>query len=76
MHYDKRSYPASLYEGYEFSAPDAYGIANTSEFSISFLKKFPNDGELEEFADMLQNPPIYVADPEYYHEKKPLGIGP
>ena len=75
-HYDKRSYPASLYEGYEFSAPDAYGIANTSEFSISFLKKFPNDGELEEFADMLQNPPIYVADPEYYHEKKPLGIGP
>lgn len=73
-HYDKRSYVKTLYEGYDFVEASAEGIGVTSECKVKFVQYFPQDHELEEYGDKVQNPPVYVAEPEYYHEKHALGF--
>lgn len=73
-HYDKRSYVKTLYEGYDFVEASASGIGVTSECKVKFVLGLPHNKELEEYGNQVQNPPIYIADPEYYHEKRAFGF--
>lgn len=72
-HYDTRSYPRSSYEGYEDVAACAYGIAVTSECCMKLVSGVVSDKELKQFGENLNKPPVYAADPEYYHEKRAFG---
>lgn len=73
-HYANRGYNQVYYEGFDFKGATPYGIANTSEFSISFSDKIiPHDIELAEFSKSVNLPAQYVGKPEYYHEMKAFG---
>lgn len=72
-HYDGRSYPESCYEGFKEVGASAYGIGVTSECRLLCCEKIPAQSELEAFGKRLQKPPVYVADPEYYHQKRAFG---
>lgn len=72
-HYDTRSYPDTLYEGYPHVDASPYGIAVTSECRLKVTSALPDPAELESFAHTVQNPPFYCASPGYYHEKKAFG---
>ena len=73
-HYATRSYPKSSYEGFEYFGATAYGIAVTNECTISLLDSFPSGENIIQFAEHIQKPPVYIASPEYYHEKKAFGF--
>lgn len=73
-HYDKRSYVKTLYEGYDFVEARAEGIGVTSECKVKFVRCLLQNHELEEYGNSVQNPPVYVADSEYYHEKRAFGF--
>lgn len=73
-HYDKRSYVKTLYEGYDFVEARAYGIGVTSECRVKLVRSLPQNEELENIGEEVQNPPIYVADPEYYYTKRAFGF--
>jgi hypothetical protein len=73
-HYAHRGYNQVCYEGYDYKGADPDGIAVTSECSLGFSEKIiPDDQELLEFAEGVNHPAIYVADPEVYHEMKAFG---
>ena len=73
-HYDTRGYARTCYEGFERVGASAFGIGVTSECSILFTEENAVlDGDLTAFSDKTQYPPVYVADPEYYHDKKAFG---
>ncbi len=73
-HYAHRGYNQVCYEGYDYKGADPVGIACTSECAIGFGGKvIPSDKELIEFADNINHPAIYVADPEFYHEMRAFG---
>ncbi len=61
-HYDKRSYPYSSYEGFEYFGADPYGIAATSEGEILPFGGFLGDADVLAFARRLQKPPVYLQD--------------
>jgi hypothetical protein len=73
-HYSTKSYPQSSYEGFEEVGASAYGIAVTSECTLSLLDSFPSNKIISEFAQHIQKPPIYTGTPEYYHEKRAFGF--
>lgn len=73
-HYANRGYNSVCYEGYDFKGASPYGIAVTSEFSIDFDENVtPSDETFLSFKDSVNNPPMYVASPEYYHELNAFG---
>ncbi len=73
-HYANRGYNQVCYEGYDFKGATPYGIASTSEISITFNDKIvPMDKELIDFSNEVNNPPVYFGEPEYYHELKAFG---
>lgn len=72
-HYDTKSYQRTLYEGFPHVGANPCGIAVTSECSVQFTQSIPNDALLDSFAQTVQSPPVYVASPEYYHEKRAFG---
>lgn len=72
-HYDTKSHPMTCYEGFEDLRPSAYGIGVTSECRVQFTDSLPSEQQLRQFADRLQKPPVVVADPAYYHEKRAFG---
>ncbi|MBR4502078.1 MAG: hypothetical protein IKP22_09340 [Clostridia bacterium] len=63
-HYDRRSYPDSSYEGFEYFGADPWGIAATSEGEILPFEGWRDDGEVLAFAQRVQKPPVYVQDAE------------
>ena len=73
-HYSIRSYPKSCYEGFDEVGASAYGIAVTSECTISLLESFPSGKSIYKFANRVQNPPVYIGTPEYYHDKRAFGF--
>ena len=73
-HYAHRGYNQVCYEGYDYKGADPVGIACTSECAIGFDDKMiPDDATLTAFAENINHPPVYVADPEVYHNKKAFG---
>ena len=73
-HYANRGYERYYYEGYRFKGATPYGIGCTSEFSLSFTEHMiPSDKELTDFSRQVKYPPMYVGEPEYYHDKKAFG---
>lgn len=73
-HYAVKSYPRTCYEGFDYVGASAYGIGVTSECRVRFTERFAGREELAAFADMVQKPPVYAGDPEYYHEKRAFGF--
>lgn len=73
-HYANRGYNAVCYEGYDFKGATPYGIGSTSEFSIIFDSNIiPSDEKLIDFSRQINQPPVYVGKPEYYHQLKAFG---
>ena len=73
-HYTKRGYSRTYYEGFDFMGATPYGIANTNEFVLAgFSGEIPEDWNIKAFAHQVQKPPVYVAEPKYYHELKAFG---
>lgn len=72
-HYDTRSYPYSSYEGFEEFGASAYGIGVSSECTIHFMDRFPDDHTVQAFGARMQKPPAYIGDPEYYYQKHAFG---
>jgi len=73
-HYSTKSYPQSLYEGFEEVGASAYGIAVTSECTLSIINSCPDYETITEFSRRVQKPPVYIGTPEYYHEKRAFGF--
>jgi len=61
------------YEDYEpgFSTP--YGVARTSELSISALASTPSNEKLAEIGKAIQQPPLLVCTPEFLKEQQIFG---
>ncbi len=73
-HYANRGYNQVYYEGYDYKGATPYGIACTSECSISFSDEIiPCDEALVRFADSVKRPVQYVGAPEFYYEKRAFG---
>lgn len=73
-HYDNKSYQDTLYEGFKHVDSDPRGIAVTSECRALFhILDMVTEKDIDEFDDRLNSPPVYVAAPEYYHEKRAFG---
>ncbi len=73
-HYTDRGYNSVCYEGYDYKGADPYGIACTNEFTVAFCEEqVPSDEYLLTFAGDCDNPPVYVASPEEYHELHAFG---
>lgn len=74
-HYADRGYNQVCYEGYDFKGADPVGIACTNECSLTFSESMiPGDGELEAFAAQVNDPPVYVGSPEFYHDMRAFGF--
>ena len=73
-HYDTRSYQQTLYEGFEYVNASPVGIAVTSECRVKLNRDLPSGEEMRLFATETQHPPIYTAEPSYYHEKQAFGL--
>jgi len=73
-HYANRGYNQVYYEGYDYKGADPYGIASTSEFALSIGSELiPDDFALHAFSRSIQNPPLFVCEPEYYHANRAFG---
>lgn len=74
-HYATRGYHKVCYEGYDYFGASAYGIAVTSELAVSIgAGVIPDDKELECFYREVNSPPVYVGEPEFYHERRAFGF--
>ncbi len=73
-HYAHRGYNQVCYEGYDYKGADPDGIAVSSECAIALRgEMIPEDETLIDFADNVNHPPVYIADPEYYHDMRAFG---
>ena len=72
-HYDSRSYPLGNYEGFDYSLPDPNGIAVTSGLTLFLDRNAPSDEALRRQNRAVRKPPVYLADPGYYHEHRAFG---
>ena len=63
-HYAQRGYNQVCYEGYDYKGATPYGIACTSECDIlPIAGGIPGDHIMLDFAQTIDQPPIYVAEP-------------
>lgn len=72
-HYSTKSYQMTCYEGFPEVGACACGIGVTSECSLCRCEQVPGEKEVNSFGGRIQKPAVYVASPEYYHEKRALG---
>ena len=73
-HYANRGYNQVCYEGYDYKGANPDGIACTNECTIGFCRDIiPGDEQLRKFTAYANRPPLYVADPESYHELRAFG---
>ena len=73
-HYDRRTYPLGCYEGFDYMRPDPNGIAVTCRVAVCFGNGTVTDAELAEQSEAVRRPPVYLADPEYYHQHRAFGF--
>lgn len=73
-HYDTVGHASAYYEGFDEVLSSPYGIANTNEFILfGFTEMIPSDKTIKEYVNYVQNPPLLVSSPEYYHSVKAFG---
>ena len=73
-HYAHRGYNQVCYEGYDYKGAEPVGIACTSECAIGFDDRIiPDDKCLADFAEAVNHPTVYVAEPKDYHDMKAFG---
>lgn len=73
-HYTDRGYNQVYYEGYDYKGATPYGIASTSQYTISFCDDLiPGEQELGRFSAAVSHPAQYVGTPEFYHERRAFG---
>ncbi len=73
-HYANRGYNQVYYEGYDYKGATPYGIACTSECSVSFSEDvIPSDEEITFLAQSVKYPVQYVGTPEFYHDHRAFG---
>jgi hypothetical protein len=61
------------YEDYELGFSTPYGVARTSELSISALGATPSNEKLAEIAHVIQQPPLLICTPEFLKEQQIFG---
>ena len=72
-HYDTRMYVQGCYEGFEYMRPDPNGIAVTSRCELRLGAGPRQEEALKAFGAALRKPPVYLAAPEYYHDRHAFG---
>ncbi|TDQ37405.1 hypothetical protein [Aureibacillus halotolerans] len=72
-HYDTETHLHAAYEGFEEMRATPYGIANTNECTLFIENHTPSQQQLLAYADTIQQPPILVCEPAYYHEVQAFG---
>lgn len=73
-HYDTVGHASAYYEGFDEAGASPYGIASTNEMIIQpFSEMILPDKRLEELEEMLNRPPLLLAEPSYYHGLKMFG---
>lgn len=73
-HYAHRGYNQVCYEGYDYKGADPDGIAVTSECALGYEENMiPDDETLQNFAEGVNHPAVYIASPEVYHEMGAFG---
>ena len=72
-HYDCRTYPQGAYEGFEYMWPDPNGVAVTCRLAVFPEARYTPDEALAGQNRATRRPPVYVADPSYYHEHRAFG---
>lgn len=74
-HYDTLGHASAYYEGFDEVGATPYGIANTNEIIIKgYIGNVVSDEELEQLSKRVNIPPVLVAKPKYYHDRKAFGI--
>lgn len=73
-HYDVVAHDQTYYEGFPEIGASAYGIANTNEMTVYMYDNIPSEEEIMTCADRVQRPPVLLANPEYYHKTKAMGV--
>ncbi len=72
-HYDTVSHDQTYYEGFPWVGSTPYGIAATNDISFYIFNEVPSDEDIMNKAERIQNPPVMVCSPEYYHDVKVMG---
>lgn len=73
-HYAQRGYNQVCYEGYDYKGAEPRGIACTNECAVRLCDKMiPSDDEIYAFCDSVNQPIVYVAVPQFYHERRAFG---
>ncbi|MGF7036214.1 hypothetical protein J2T17_007266 [Paenibacillus mucilaginosus] len=73
-HYDTETHVESSYEGFKELNATPYGIANTNELMLWALPAAPDTDRLKEMVAELNEPPMLVCEPEYYHRVRAFGL--
>lgn len=73
-HYDHRMYVEGCYEGFPYMRSDPNGIAVTSRCTLHLFTAYPSDDTLRRLNLSVRKPPVYTADPGYYHHHRAFGI--
>lgn len=72
-HYDTVAHDQTYYEGFPWVDSNPYGIAATNEATLYMFNEIPSDDDIMAKAERMQNPPVMVCTPEYYHELQVMG---
>ena len=73
-HYANRGYNQVCYEGYDYKGATPVGIACTNECAIRLGDEMiPKDEEINAFCHYVNKPALYVADPQFYHDRRAFG---
>ncbi|MBP2115231.1 hypothetical protein [Paenibacillus silagei] len=73
-HYDTKTHVESSYEGAEELRATPYGIANTNELILWCTLRTPDSGQLRQMQQQVNEPPLLVCEPEYYHRSRAFGL--
>jgi hypothetical protein len=74
-HYDTKAHGLEAsYEDVQPGFSKAYGVARTSELTITPFGNVPGDAELLRQVELDQRPPMIVCSPEYYHSLNVFGL--
>ncbi len=73
-HYANRGYNQVCYEGYDYKGADPVGIACTNECAIRLCDDMiPADKDIEDWANYVDKPALYVGTPLFYHSMRAFG---
>jgi len=73
-HYSETTHVKSAYEGFDEMRATPIGIANTSEIYLKVFHDVASNEVLEDFTRTVQEPPLLICEPTYYHETQSLGV--